>query len=126
VLSHLLGNAIQFTREGGSVAVAVAAAPGAWAVSVTDTGPGIQEAQIGRLFEPFNRGTLDTNPDAHDCSGTRGPAEGLGIGLALARWLVDTMGGRIDVHSTLGVGSTFTVTLPAAEALATRPQKAAA
>ena len=132
VLSHLLGNAIQFNREGGSVTVAVdiavdtavAAAPGAWAVSVTDTGAGMPQAQIERLFDPFNPAMQETT-DSYGKPG-RGTADGLGVGLALARWLVDTMGGRIDVRSSLGVGSTFTVTLPAAEALSTLPQHDAA
>ena len=127
VLSHLLGNAIQFNREGGSVTVAVTAAPGAWAVSVTDTGAGMPQAQIDRLFDPFNplHPAIQEIRDGCGKSGT-GTADGLGVGLALARWLVDTMGGRIDVHSSLGAGSTFTVTLPAAEALSVLSQHDAA
>ena len=133
VLSHLLGNAIQFNREGGSVTVAVAvsravaAAPAVWALSVTDTGMGIPQAQLDQLFDPFdpfNPAMQDTT-DSFGKPGT-GTADGLGVGLALVRWLVDTMGGRIDVRSSLGVGSIFTVTLPAAEALSALPQHDAA
>ncbi len=53
-----------------------------------------------RLFEPFNR-----------LGGSRSAVDGMGIGLVLTRWLVDQMGGRLDVRSTEGVGSTFDVTM---------------
>jgi len=70
---------------------------------VIDDGIGIAAADLPTLFEPFNRG-------AHQHS----TIEGAGIGLAVTRTLVDLMGGRIDVQSTPGAGSTFSVWLAAA------------
>ena len=105
----------------------MAAGRDVWALSVTDTGMGIPQAQLDQLFDPFdpfNPAMQDTT-DSFGKLGT-GTAHGLGVGLALAKWLVDTMGGRIDVRSSLGVGSTFTVTLPAAEALSALPRHDAA
>jgi PAS domain S-box-containing protein len=104
VLLNLLSNAIKYNRPGGSVTLHVH--PGGGTVvrfSVRDTGIGIAEADLPRLFEPFHRG-----PRAG------GPVEGTGIGLSITQALVSLMDGRIDVHSTVGAGSTFTVTLPAA------------
>jgi PAS domain S-box-containing protein len=103
VLTNLLGNAIKYNRAGGTVRVEVAAAPGAWRISVVDTGLGIAPDKLPHLFEPFNR-------LGHESSAI----EGSGLGLVLARWYVDKMGGRIEVESTLGEGSRFTVQLPAA------------
>ena len=71
--------------------------------SVRDTGIGIEEADLPRLFESFHRG-----------SRAGGPVEGTGIGLSITQSLVTLMGGRFDVHNTAGVSSTFTVTLPTA------------
>jgi PAS domain S-box-containing protein len=100
VLEQLLRNAIRFNQRGGSVGIAVASAQDAWRLSVTDTGRGIPTLQIPQLFEPFNRVGR----------GTAG--EGTGIGLALARSLVEAMGGKISVQSTEGDGSAFHVMLP--------------
>jgi signal transduction histidine kinase len=71
---------------------------------VADTGVGISDDQLGRVFEPFVQ--LDQTL-------TR-PHEGVGLGLAISRDLARGMGGDLTVESTLGVGSTFTLTLPAA------------
>jgi PAS domain S-box-containing protein len=103
VLGHLLDNAIKFNRRSGTVTVDIVAAPSAWTLRVADTGIGIPAAQLPHLFEPFNR---------HGRNG--GSAEGVGIGLVLVRSLLDTLAGRLAVHSTEGTGSTFEVTLPAA------------
>ena len=114
VLFNLLSNAIKFNRAAGSVTVAVnaVAEPGAWSVSVIDTGIGIPAAQMQHLFEPFNR-----------LGRVARATEGFGIGLALTRWLVHSMGGRLDVQSTEGLGTTFTVTLPGAPIAAERGVK---
>jgi signal transduction histidine kinase len=77
-------------------------AAGSVRLQLSDTGQGIAEADLARLFEPFHRGRQ-----------AGGPIDGTGIGLSLSRSLVTMMGGRIDVASTLGQGSVFTVTLPA-------------
>jgi hypothetical protein len=103
VLINLLSNAVKYNRRGGSVQLSVQAASGRVTLQVVDTGVGIAKADLSRLFEPFNR-------LAHRQS----RIEGTGIGLAVTKRLVELMGGHIDVHSTAGVGSTFSVTLPAA------------
>jgi PAS domain S-box-containing protein len=103
VVSNLVGNAIKYNRRGGSVAIEAAAAGETWTLSVTDTGPGIPLAQMPHLFEPFNR--LGR--------GHAGPP-GIGIGLALARSLVETMSGSLSANSSEGVGSRFELTMPMA------------
>jgi signal transduction histidine kinase len=80
--------------------------PGHLRVQVTDTGPGIAPEHFGLLFTPFER----LGAEATDVEGT-------GIGLALSKRLVEAMNGAITVESTLGEGSTFTVTLPKATGL---------
>lgn len=100
VLSNLLSNAIKYNRPGGRIEVSATAAAGWVELSVTDTGHGIDEAQLGRLFNPFERAGAQHTPVA-----------GTGLGLALTRQLVEAMGGAVAVRSTLGEGSTFTVRL---------------
>jgi signal transduction histidine kinase len=97
VLSNLVGNALKFTPGGGSVTVG--AAPGGDTVGfyVADTGPGVDPHDLPRLFERF-------------WQGKRGA--GLGLGLAIAKGIVEAHGGRIWVDSSPGRGSTFYFTLP--------------
>ena len=106
VLVNLLSNAVKFNQDGGSITLAVARMdPGKWRISVTDTGIGIPQDKISRLFVPFERlGTRE--------GGTEG---GTGLGLALCQRLVRALDGRIGVASSPGLGSTFWVELPAAE-----------
>jgi len=108
VLLNLLSNAVKYNRSGGSVELLVAPAPPAdgqaWlSISVQDTGVGIDAADMPHLFEPFNR-----------LSQARGAIEGSGIGLSVTHALVTLMGGRIQAHSLIGVGTTFEITLPRA------------
>lgn len=109
VLLNLLANAIKYNHRGGEVqlrAQAVAQAGAPWMrIEVHDTGPGLDEAQQARLFQPFER--LGADRDA---------VEGTGIGLALSRSLVEAMGGRIGVRSTPGQGSCFWIELPCCRA----------
>ncbi|HWN13787.1 MAG TPA: GAF domain-containing protein [Candidatus Dormibacteraeota bacterium] len=101
VLLNLLSNAIKFTPEGGGIEVRAAPVDGMVEVSVTDTGVGIAPEDQETVFEEFRQvGTADRK------------AEGTGLGLALSRKFVELHGGRIWVKSQVGVGSTFTFTLP--------------
>jgi len=102
VLLNLLSNALKFTEPGGAVEVTVSRDRDAAVVRVRDTGVGIAADQLPRVFDRFYQA---------DASATR-RYEGTGIGLALARELVELHGGTIDAASTLGAGSTFTVRLP--------------
>ena len=100
VMGNLVGNALKFAPRGGRV-VLESRRKGAEAVfSVSDSGPGIAPEDLGRLFEKFWQ--------RH-----RGDARGVGLGLAIARGIVEAHGGRIWAESTLGSGSTFYFTLPA-------------
>lgn len=104
VLMNLLGNAIKFT-EHGSVTLRMSLVAGAAPMlrfEISDTGPGIDPAQVEAMFETFSQ---------RDASTSRRHA-GLGTGLPLARRLVTALGGRMQVESRIGVGSTFIVELP--------------
>ena len=104
VLVQLVSNAVKFTPDGGHVEVmARSQSNGELHISVTDSGIGILPDQVGRIFEPFHQGTR--MPTHHVPTGT-------GLGLSLARSLVELHGGRIWVQSEPDQGSTFTVALP--------------
>jgi PAS domain S-box-containing protein len=104
VLVNLMSNAIKYNRRGGWVTVrARPAAGGTIEMQVTDSGRGMSAEQLEHLFEPFNR-------LGAEASGI----EGTGIGLTITRRLVEGMGGRLEVSSRVGEGSTFTVVLNAA------------
>src|SRR5450759_1918760 len=97
VLVNLLSNAIKYNREQGTVEVKCAESmPGRIRVSITDTGAGLGPEQLAQLFQPFNRLGQEA-----------GGEEGTGIGLVVAKRLVELMGGVIGVESTVGVGSVF-------------------
>jgi signal transduction histidine kinase len=101
VLLNLLSNALKFTPEGGRVAVRASVVDGMAEVSVTDTGVGIAPEDQEAVFEEFRQvGTADKK------------VEGTGLGLTLSRKFIELHGGRIWVKSQVGVGSTFTFTLP--------------
>ena len=101
VVINLVGNAIKFTRD-GTVTVRLRGDPDNFEVFVEDTGIGIPIDKIERIFEPFTQ---------VDASSTR-RYEGTGLGLAVCRRLVSLMGGAIEVRSSVGRGSSFTVRLP--------------
>jgi signal transduction histidine kinase len=101
ILMNLLSNAAKFT-EAGTIAVAAQCRDGRVAVAVADTGIGIPEDALERIFEEFRQ--VDT--------GTTRQYGGTGLGLSISRRLAQLLGGDIIVQSILGVGSTFTVTLP--------------
>lgn len=106
VLTSLLENAIKFTPEGGAIALRARAEAGRVRVEVEDDGPGIAPEALSRLFEPFSQ--LDM--------GTTRQAGGVGVGLAIAKALVEAHGGEIGVESRVGCGSTFWLTLPSSGA----------
>ncbi len=103
VLSNLLGNAIKFTNAGGITVTSSLIPAGGWRLSVRDTGIGIDPENLPRIFDEFFQ---IKNP-------ARDRAKGSGLGLAIARRLTEALGGKLTVESKVGVGSTFTVTLPA-------------
>ena len=98
VLFNLLTNALKFTEAGGKVTIEDTWTAEVVTVSVTDTGPGIAERDIERIFEPFERALPGT--------------EGAGLGLPISRRIAELHGGALTVESHPGTGSTFTLTLP--------------
>jgi signal transduction histidine kinase len=101
VLLNLLSNAIKFTPEGGRIDVRAALVDGMAEVAVADTGVGIAPEDQEAIFEEFRQvGTAAKK------------VEGTGLGLALSRKFIELHGGRIWVESRVGVGSTFTFTIP--------------
>lgn len=102
IVVNLLSNAIAYTPHGGSIDVTVAAEGERWRLEVKDTGIGIPEEDVPRIFERFYR--VD-RARSRESGGT-------GLGLAIVKHLVDVLGGSVDVESKVGAGSTFTVTFP--------------
>ncbi len=105
VTTNLLSNAIKFSNEGGRIDVSVEWDDDKVVVSVEDNGPGIPEDEIPRVFEHLFRGRV-TVQDPNN------PIEGTGLGLALAKTVIEQHGGRIWVKSTEGEGATFYFSLP--------------
>ena len=99
VLSNLLGNALKFTRAGGLVTVSAAPAEGFVRFAVADTGCGIAPEHLPHIFDRY-------------WQVRRGEKEGLGLGLAIAKGIVEAHGGRIWAESAPGEGATFHFTLP--------------
>ncbi|HJW12323.1 MAG TPA: ATP-binding protein, partial [Albitalea sp.] len=101
VLVNLLSNAIKYNREGGWVRVSVTRGVQTQ-IDIQDTGPGLTEDQLARMYRPFER-----------LGATESGIEGHGLGLLICKELVAAMRGTIQVKSTVGQGTTFTVLLPA-------------
>lgn len=104
VLLNLLSNAVKYNRPGGTATVEWARRTAHWEIRVIDTGLGMTDAQLAHLFEPFNR-----------LGAERSGVEGTGIGLVLARHLVQLMGGDLRLNSCSGRGTTAVVALEVAE-----------
>jgi CheY-like chemotaxis protein len=101
ILINLLFNAIKYNKPEGTVAVECSlAGPGLIRIGIRDTGMGLTDRQLAQLFQPFNRLGKET-----------GAEEGTGIGLVVAKRLVEFMGGTIGADSTVGVGSHFWIEL---------------
>ncbi|HVE65373.1 MAG TPA: ATP-binding protein [Thermoanaerobaculia bacterium] len=106
VFLNLLGNALKFTPRGGKIWLGMEKAHGFVRVTVSDTGPGVPVDERKRIFRRFTQGTRDKG--------------GVGLGLYIARRIVEAHGGKIGVEARPGMGSTFFFTVPAAEAKKSR------
>ena len=109
VFVNLVQNAIEFGPPRQTIRIATeeraAEAPGLIHVTVEDEGPGIGDEEADRIFEPFVSGSAVKVA----------PVRGLGLGLAVCRWVVEAHGGAIDLNSASGIGARFRVCLPLAE-----------
>ena len=99
---NLVDNAIRYTQAGGTVTIDLVRRGSGAMLRVHDTGPGIPSEHLPRVFERFYR--VDTLRSRS--------ADGTGLGLAICRWVAEAHGGTIAVESAIGLGSTFTVSLP--------------
>jgi signal transduction histidine kinase/CheY-like chemotaxis protein len=104
VLLNLVSNAIKYNRQGGSIVITGSASADTVALTVADTGLGIPESSLDRLFVPFDR-----------MGATNSGIEGTGVGLSLSKALVEAMAGTIGADSQVGQGSRFWIELPVAE-----------
>ena len=111
ILSNLVGNAIKFTPEGGSIFIEAQDTGHEVRFSVRDTGQGISEEELPRIFDRF-------------WQAQRNNRVGIGLGLSIAKGLVEAHGGRLYVESKLGAGTTFFFTLPLAESVPGEVQSA--
>jgi heavy metal sensor kinase len=102
LIANLVGNAIRYNREGGRVEVRLRRQNGEALLEVADTGIGIPEDELPHVFERFYR---------VDKARSRALG-GSGLGLAITKWVVEAHGGKITVASKIGVGTTFSVSLP--------------
>jgi signal transduction histidine kinase len=102
ILINLISNAIKFTDKEGSITVQVSFGNRNWQIQITDTGIGIPEDQLDKIFGSYEQVEMEN----------KRKDEGTGLGLPIVKQYVDLMGGKITVQSQLEVGSTFTVTLP--------------
>ena len=116
VILNLLSNAVKFTPEGGEVRVTSARRNGGLSLSINDTGIGIAAEDIPKVLAPF--GQVESK--------VRRKHEGTGLGLPLAKQLVELHGGLLTIDSRLDVGTTVTILLPASRMVAPRPRAAVA
>ena len=100
VMNNLISNAIKYSPQGKSVTISLKQTNEAMTLSVRDEGIGIPEADLKYLFEPFHR------------AGNVGTIRGTGLGLTITKQSVELHGGTITVDSTVGVGTTFIVSIP--------------
>ncbi|MCB0139938.1 MAG: ATP-binding protein, partial [Caldilineaceae bacterium] len=103
VLGNLVNNAIRYTKSGGVISLRAGLQGHAVLLHVQDTGAGIEADELPYIFDRFYRGDKSRSNSGES-----------GLGLAIAKSIVEAQGGTITVESTPGVGSTFIVALPAA------------
>lgn len=113
VLSNLIGNAVKFTPNGGEVRVGVTSAAGGVRIAVSDTGPGIPRKDREQIFDAFWKGESE-----------RARGDGVGLGLAISRDIVEAHGARIEVSDAAGGGASFSFVLPAADQERRSPEAA--
>jgi signal transduction histidine kinase len=101
-LVNLVDNAIKYASAGATIRIVVAERPIASTIEVIDTGPGIAAEHRARVFDRFYR--VDTSRSRE--------LGGAGLGLSIAKWAVEANGGRIELESEAGRGSTFRIVLP--------------
>jgi signal transduction histidine kinase len=99
IFGNVVGNAVKFTPKGGAITISASDAGDQVQFAVRDTGPGIAPAQLDHLFERY-------------WQAEQGAQKGRGLGLYIAKQLVEAQGGRIWVESSLGAGTTLFFTLP--------------
>ncbi|HYM01188.1 MAG TPA: ATP-binding protein [Blastocatellia bacterium] len=116
ILHNLVDNAVKFNHDGGRVTISAKTVDGMVEIAVSDTGVGIADADLPRIFERLYR---------TDRSRSR-EVEGTGLGLAIVKHLVQAHGGEISAWSEIGTGSTFTFTIPLDHALADKGESTAA
>lgn len=105
-MKNIVNNALKYSPHGETVDVRVVRSEGEVRFSVSDSGPGLSEEDLGRLFKPFQR--LAQQPTDGEVS--------LGLGLYLVKEIISRHGGEVDVETVKGEGSTFTLILPSASA----------
>jgi signal transduction histidine kinase len=103
VLINLVSNAVKYTPQGGEITLSLGRVNEKAKLIVHDTGPGIPKEDLPHIFERFYRA---------EKSRTRSKAGGFGLGLSIAYWIVSHHGGRIEVDSQEGQGTTFCIWLP--------------
>lgn len=104
VFINLLSNAVKYNRSGGAIVVGCKPGrPGRVRIAISDTGAGLPPEKLDQLFQPFNRLGQEGSTE-----------EGTGIGLVVTKRLIEQMSGTVGVESTVGVGTTFHIELPAA------------
>jgi signal transduction histidine kinase len=101
VIRNLLSNAVKFTPSGGKVSVEVLKEMNSLKIKISDTGVGIEPENLNKLFKLDGYTTKGTNSES-----------GTGLGLIICKEFTEANGGKIEVASTIGKGTTFTITLP--------------
>ena len=101
IISNIIKNAIKYTSK-GYIKIKLAKNESDILITINDSGEGIRKDKINKIFDRFDRGGLDEFKNK----------EGAGLGLSIVKSYVEMLGGRIEVESTFGVGSTFFVFIP--------------